>query len=293
MDLDVHAFSFGATTGLPAQFQDAVPDTVSLYDAMPDTGHDTTPEPGLTAEDAKRALVKFMLALTDERVAHEQAPFDRPEIFVPLDGTAPENTFGREGLLELSEGECSVKTGVPVAGSGPCFRHLPEVGDDGHERLPNFLGVLSEETADQCDHFDSFDSGNDDCGTSDPVLPEELALQGFQVALGLDFTITQGLQLGPRFTAPRNFRSARKPGARLSVEAQALVRDDQGAAEVSATWAPGPGIRVSPRRGPKATLEISGCNRQTSLNVTSSEGSRQLQVATICKDGTIQAMITQ
>ena len=288
VDFDVHAFSFGATTGLPAQFQDAVPDAVTLYDAMPDTDQATTPEPATsTPEQAKVALVKFLLALTDERVAHEQAPFDRPEIFVPLDGTAPDNTFGRDGLLALSVGECSDT--APVAGPGPCFRHLPAVGAAGHERLSNFLNVASVEQGGVCDHFDS---GNADCGNEPPVPPEP-ALQGFQVALGLDFTITQGLQLGRRFGSPANFRSARMPGITLSVDAQALVRDDQGAAEVSATWTPGTGVRVSPRQGPKARLQIRGCNLQSSVNVSSSEGSRQLQITTICENGTIQAEITQ
>jgi hypothetical protein len=165
------------------------------------------------------------------------------------------------------------------------------VGAAGHGRLSNFLNVASVEGGGACDHFDS---GNADCGNEPPVPPEP-ALQGFQVALGLDFSITQGLQLGPRFGAPRNFRSARKAGARLSVDAQALVRDDQGAAEVDATWtsANTAVVQVSPRRGPKVTLNLRRCNAQTTVNVTSSEGSRQLQVATICENGTIQTEITQ
>jgi hypothetical protein len=39
-------------------------------------------------------------------VKYEKAPFDRPEIFVPIDGTAPENTFGSrlsgQSLIALS-----------------------------------------------------------------------------------------------------------------------------------------------------------------------------------------------
>ena len=40
-------------------------------------------------------LVKFLLALTDPRVKYERAPFDQPEIFVPIDGLAGDNTPAR------------------------------------------------------------------------------------------------------------------------------------------------------------------------------------------------------
>ena len=53
------------------------------------------------------AVVDFLLELTDERVAYERAPFDHPEIFVPLDGTAPDNTFGRPGLVAMTVGDCN------------------------------------------------------------------------------------------------------------------------------------------------------------------------------------------
>lgn len=79
-------------------------------------------------EAEKRALVDFLLELTDERVAHEAAPFDRPEMFVPLDGTAPENTFGRPGFL------ANLANGM--------FKQIPAVGAAGHPaRLPSFLGI--------------------------------------------------------------------------------------------------------------------------------------------------------
>jgi hypothetical protein len=44
------------------------------------------------------ALVDFLLSLTDERVAHEQAPFDHPEIFLPISGSSAENRGGRSRL---------------------------------------------------------------------------------------------------------------------------------------------------------------------------------------------------
>jgi hypothetical protein len=83
----------------PIGFGDGLPDTAFLYDEYPDSDHPVTPEPtfpGATPaeqraaaiEDAKVCRVKFLLALTNQRVAYERAPFDRPEIFVPIDGTA-------------------------------------------------------------------------------------------------------------------------------------------------------------------------------------------------------------
>jgi hypothetical protein len=82
-------------------------------------------------EEEKVALVDFLLTLTDERVRFERGPFDHPEIFVPLDGTAPENTFGRDGFV------ASVGTGS--------FRHIPPIGDEGRSTpLPAFLGLSNQ-----------------------------------------------------------------------------------------------------------------------------------------------------
>ena len=56
--------------------------------------------PGLpTPEQLRDGLVQFMMALTDQRVANESAPFDHPEIFVPITGTAPVSPGTRAGLL--------------------------------------------------------------------------------------------------------------------------------------------------------------------------------------------------
>jgi hypothetical protein len=51
-------------------------------------------------------------------------------VFVPLDGLAPDNVSGRQGLL------LNVATGI--------FRRIPEVGAAGKATpLPNFLGISS------------------------------------------------------------------------------------------------------------------------------------------------------
>jgi len=61
-------------------------------------------------------------------VAHEQAPFDRPEIFLPISGSSAENRQGRSRLLA----------------SSPTFRRLLPVGVAGHpERLPAFMNISS------------------------------------------------------------------------------------------------------------------------------------------------------
>lgn len=147
----LQAFGFGTTIGLPEQFMDAIPDAISQYGAMPDTTHATTPEPASsTPEHAKIALVRFLLSLTDERVKFERAPFDHPEIFVPIDGAAPENPGGRQQLLALSGVPCT-----PTS-SGVCFRRIPAVGAGGNPTpLANFLGVSSTPVpGPNNDHFD-------------------------------------------------------------------------------------------------------------------------------------------
>ena len=90
----------------------------------------------LSAAD-RVALVDFLLSLTDERVAHEQAPFDHPELFIPIDGRAPDNTLGRDDMIAKS-------TNASVCGASPCFRQIPAVGAAGHpQRLPAFLNISS------------------------------------------------------------------------------------------------------------------------------------------------------
>ncbi|HLA05407.1 MAG TPA: Ig-like domain-containing protein, partial [Syntrophales bacterium] len=92
-----------------------------------------------TVEDAKVALVKFLLSLTDPRVKYERAPFDHPEIFVPVDGFAPDNVGGRDFLLNDAR-----------------FRHVAASGAGGIVTpLTNFLGVSSTPDPAGPDHFDA------------------------------------------------------------------------------------------------------------------------------------------
>ena len=184
VELEEQAFAFGRTTGadptapvdfgfLQGVFADGLPDTVFLYDQYPDSDHPFTPEPVFASreaalEDAKDALVKFLLALTDPRVKYERAPFDRPEIFVPIDGTAPDNTTGRAALLADAR-----------------FQHLSAVGAGGNATpLPNFLGVSSVKGTPGPDHFDSVIPFADGCLSCGGVVTVTDALRALQIAVG-------------------------------------------------------------------------------------------------------------
>jgi cytochrome c peroxidase len=139
----------GSFDWLVGNFGDGLPDGAFLYDAYPDSNHPVTPEtslsPAAALEDAKAAIVKFLLALTDQRVKYERAPFDRPEIFVPIDGTAPENTGGRAQLLASS---IVFNTPTPPPGNTMPFRQIPPVGAGGSATpVPAFLGVTNNPSA--------------------------------------------------------------------------------------------------------------------------------------------------
>jgi hypothetical protein len=146
-DTDFMVFSFGSSKPVsnggivPDTYADALPDTVYQYDPMPDVGHAVTPEPAfMTPEFAAESLVTYLLSLTDPRVAHRSQPFDQPEIFVPIDGTAPVNGFGRFML-----------TALPTL-----FMQVPATGMAGQaDKLPSFLGISSTPVAGpNNDHFD-------------------------------------------------------------------------------------------------------------------------------------------
>jgi cytochrome c peroxidase len=163
LDVDAQIFGFGRSSGadlgdvnifingfqLLGNFADALPDTIYQYDAMPDIDHPLTPE-YLTPEEAKQALVRFLLAMTDPRTKYERAPFDHPELFVPMDGTSPENTDGRTELETLSGTPCSAAT------TGNCFQQIPAVGAGGVAApVPNFLDISNTPVdGPNNDHFD-------------------------------------------------------------------------------------------------------------------------------------------
>jgi cytochrome c peroxidase len=110
------------------------------------------------SEAEKVALVDYMLEFTDDRVALEAAPFDHPQLILPLDGTAPESdgVINRDAMLtgcvaapaQFGPGQqfCSGNAATIAAAStatGPLFLNVPATGAAGNPggRIPNFLGI--------------------------------------------------------------------------------------------------------------------------------------------------------
>jgi len=83
-----------------------------------------------TPEELRDGLTQFLMALTDARVANEEAPFDHPEIFVPVTGTAPLSPGNRAGLLANTTDFMRV---AAVGGGGRSATGMPPLG--------NFLGL--------------------------------------------------------------------------------------------------------------------------------------------------------
>jgi cytochrome c peroxidase len=107
------------------------------------------------SEEEKVALVDYMLELTDPRVATEAAPFDHPQMILPLDGTAPESdgVINRDAMLtgcvaapaQFGPGQqlCTGPAPAPAGATGPLFLNVPATGAAGNPggRIPNFLGI--------------------------------------------------------------------------------------------------------------------------------------------------------
>ena len=104
---------------------------------------------GLTSRDKQR-LLAFLLALTDDRVLHEKAPFDHPQIWVP-DGHFPD---GR-----------------------PLLTEIPAVGAEGGDALRPFLNA--DPASFNRVIGDGMDKGDLECSTGipdpTPEVPEEPA----------------------------------------------------------------------------------------------------------------------
>ena len=85
---------------------------------------------GLT-EEQKTSLVAFLESLTDERVRHERAPFDHPQLFVTNGHPGDQNAVTNDGTGQATT----------------TLIELPAVGANGTTTpQPNFLGVSSELT---------------------------------------------------------------------------------------------------------------------------------------------------
>jgi Thrombospondin type 3 repeat len=120
--------------------------------------------PGLpTPEQLRDDLVQFLMALTDDRVANESAPFDHPEIFVPLTGTAPVSPGTRNGLLANSTD----------------FQRIAAVGSGGRGSvglppLGTFLGLNPRSEALVADaDLDLIEDAADNCPANANPLQED------------------------------------------------------------------------------------------------------------------------
>jgi cytochrome c peroxidase len=108
------------------------------------------------SEEEKVALVDYLLEFTDDRVRFERAPFDRPQMIIPLDGMAPElgqvvgaTTVNRDVMLSgcsatLPDGSLASKLGPGIQScDGGMFLNIPAVGAAGDATpLPNFLNII-------------------------------------------------------------------------------------------------------------------------------------------------------
>jgi hypothetical protein len=113
----------GSFSYLVGNFGDGLPDGAFLYDEYPDSDHPITPEPEFEGgraealEDAKNSIVKFLLALTDPRVKYERPPFDKPELYVPIDGLAGENTRGPANVTGNELHDSALFLRIPATGA--------------------------------------------------------------------------------------------------------------------------------------------------------------------------------
>jgi hypothetical protein len=84
----------------------------------------------LGSDARKNELVAFLQTLTDLRVKNENAPFDHPELFVPVDGEAPVSPNGtRAGFIDANNAVTAGFMRIPQVGSaGRTAQGLPQVG---------------------------------------------------------------------------------------------------------------------------------------------------------------------
>ncbi len=104
-------------------------------------------------DDDERPLVKFLLALTDERVRQEMAPFDHPQLLVPHGHRAPRPAVHCTGL----DAACDHLLELPAVGAGG----RPAAG---LPPLASFLGVAHIGSDDDDSSDDPDREADDDRG---------------------------------------------------------------------------------------------------------------------------------
>ncbi|MBE0537663.1 MAG: choice-of-anchor D domain-containing protein [Phycisphaerae bacterium] len=94
----------------------------------------------------KEALVAFMMALTDERVRQEQAPFDHPQLFLPVHGVAPDLNGALSAAYMYTELPAVGASGRPAEGLPPLGTFLGLDPMQGDQEVTNTM--LSDFNAD-------------------------------------------------------------------------------------------------------------------------------------------------
>ncbi len=127
--------------------------------------------PGLpTPEELRDGLVQFLMTLTDDRVANEAAPFNLPELFIPITGTAPVSPGDRNGLvantLDFQRIPAISSGGRGSVGLPPLQRFL-DLNPRSDAIVADADLDLIEDAADNCsavDNADQRDTNNDGYG---------------------------------------------------------------------------------------------------------------------------------
>jgi hypothetical protein len=267
--------------------------------------------------------VKFLLALTDDRVARRAAPFDQPEIFVPIDGQAPIVTGGRHELIFLTTTSCS-------PAEAACFRQIPATGRTGMpggERVPGFLGVTSNPDADCArgrnrrialaailllallwwlwprgrpanipERLSAPESAPGGRFDPPPVAMGEVT-GDLRVSFALDPLLTRGIHMGERWVSPPTFMNVRQAGPAATLRARAGEVDARGRTmreTLEARWIPSDPDMVSVR--PAAPGEVTIVVHrpgESELRVVAGDRAAVLTVRSVVDGDAVQAIVSQ
>ena len=186
------------------------------------------------SEEEKVALVDFLLELTDDRVAFDRAPFDHPEVIIPVDGKAPDNTMSRAALLAATTGElprwarravlprhpgrrrhrvCDARAGVPESDESAPRRCRGVLRSDAN------LAVLPLGAA-MLRHLECVVMLLCVCGCQIAAKSGAEPPRRLGVFFKLDSQLVGGTYGGDRWVSPATFAGVAQPGHHATVEAR-------------------------------------------------------------------------